>query len=290
MTSLAVALAVDSRGPNALYIVTDSRITFLSGGGGVWNIGQKTFASTRSPDIFGFVGDSIFPPAVLRQLLDQVNCGLLYDEAVDAQQRHSILLRTFRRAINQRSGTVPISDFAVFHGARDGQLMKSNFRLWETRYFAQSKTWKDYERKLLTDRSYFAHIDGSGANYVINRGKEWISTDAEGTSRAAIWSFCNALREGGDRYSGGAPQLVGIWRVGTAQVFGFRWNGKPYVAGAEVSKSFAVNFENIRWFNHRFQRCDGVTGKRLKSAARHSKPKKISALGVAAASSRRPAH
>jgi hypothetical protein len=28
MTSLAVALAVDSRGPSALYIITDSRVSF----------------------------------------------------------------------------------------------------------------------------------------------------------------------------------------------------------------------------------------------------------------------
>lgn len=58
MTSLGVALAIDARGPSAMYIITDSRISWPNGGH--WDAGQKTFVSACSPDIFGFCGDAFF--------------------------------------------------------------------------------------------------------------------------------------------------------------------------------------------------------------------------------------
>jgi hypothetical protein len=270
MTSLAVALAIDSRGPTGIYIITDSRLTWSLPGSPRWDAGQKTFASTRTPDIFGFCGDAFFPPMVLRQFLDQVNSGLILHNDTNSEARHavfkSMLEKTFSRGVG-----VPVRAFSIFHGARDGDLMKSHFRLWETRYFSDTKKWTDAERNLTTDHSYFAHVDGTGKEYIVKRGQEWLDTDAEGTSRAAIWSFCNALHEGNDPQSGGPPQLVGIWRKGLAQTFGFWWRGYPYLSGAPVpSKS---DFEKVNWFNHRFERCDGRTGKRLEDAQKHIKPK-----------------
>jgi hypothetical protein len=118
--------------------------------------------------------------------------------------------------------------------------------------------------------SYFARIDGSGKSYIENSGEEWIDTNAEGTSRAAIWSFCKALREGKDPSSGGPPQLVGIWRKGPARSFGFQWDGKPYLSGAEVPGD--ADFACVDWFNDRFERCDGATGNPRAGAKHHGKP------------------
>jgi hypothetical protein len=272
MTSLAVALSADSRGPSGLYVITDSRITL--GVAGRWDTGQKTFASGRTPDIFGFAGDAFFPPAMLRQLLDQVNCGLLFDGGIDAERRHSLLAPMLRRAVAQHTGVPKVSTFAVFHGARDGEFMNSRFRLWETRYSGSSKpSWTDDERDLDTNanHSYLALVEGTGAEYIRKRGEQGINTDAKSTTRAAIWSFCNALREGQDPFSGGAPQLVGIWRKGPAQTFGFRWGGKSYLSGSVVPRG--ADFARVHWFNHRFERRDGENGRLL--GRRHNKPKLI---------------
>lgn len=270
MTSLGVALAVDTRGPTALYIVTDSRISWSTGQH--WDAGQKTFASSVSPDIFGFCGDAFFPPSIIHQIIDQANCGILFPKEANSETRHQLFFRILRQSIDRQHNT-PVTSFSVFHGARDSELMKSRFRLWEIRASFDSRkvvTWTDEERDLNSDHSYFAHLDGSGRNYVRKRGSEWVGSDMEGTSRAAIWSFCNTLHEGVDVFSGGPPQLVGIWRKGLAKHFGFWWKGRPYLSGAEVPTGGPVT--SVDWFNHRFERCDGITGRRKSDAARHVKP------------------
>lgn len=272
MTSLAVALAVDSRGPTGIYIITDSRLTWDASAARRWDAGQKTFASIRTPDIFGFCGDAFFPPMILRQFLDQINYGLIFAEGMNADERHSTLMAALKRAFDQRT-RAPVRTFSIFHGARDGELMKSRFRLWETRYRVDLKNWSDHEQDLNTDHSYFVHVDGTGKDYIMKRGLEWLDTDARGTSRAAIWSFCNVLHEGKDAFSGGPPQLVGIWRKGLAQTFGFWWRGQPYLSGAPVQKD--SDFTRLNWFNHRFERCDGRTGKRLEDAQKHLNPTRI---------------
>ena len=272
MTSLAVTLSIDARGPSGLYIITDSRITWESDAAR-WDAGQKTFASPRTPDVFGFCGDAFFPPSILRQLLECLNAGLMFADDIDAAGRHTVASEAFQNAMQRRT-MAPMRSFSIFHGARDGEFMASRFRLWEIRYDMGTGRWKDQERDIDASRSYLAHVDGSGKRVIELTGREWIDTAAEGTSRAAIWSFCDALHSGKDPYSGGAPQLVGIWRKGPAKSFGFLWHGKKYFAGLEVPNS--VIWENVNWFNHLFERCDGRTGSRLKIAQRHRKPNKSS--------------
>lgn len=268
MTSLAASLSVDERGPSALYIITDSRITWERSTIR-WDAGQKTFASHASPDIFGFCGDAFFPPAIIRQVIEQLDAKLLCGDSLDASQRHERIAGVLRQAISQRIGA-PMRAFSIFHGAREGEFMKSRFRLWETMYSVAVDRWDDVERNLSEDRSYLVRIDGSGRNMIENKGREWLNTNAEGTSRAAIWSFCDALASGNDPHSGGAPQLVGIWRKGPARTFGFVWHGKRYLAGLEVPEG--ATWHCVDWFNELFERCDGQTGKLLEGAKSHQKP------------------
>jgi hypothetical protein len=103
MTSLAVALAVDSRGPTAIYIITDSRLTWDSTAVQRWDFGQKTFASARTPDVFGFCGEALFPPMILRQTLDQINCGLIFADGINAAERHEMLFAGLRSSFEQRT-------------------------------------------------------------------------------------------------------------------------------------------------------------------------------------------
>jgi hypothetical protein len=268
MTSLAATLSIDQRGPSALYLITDSRITWETSANR-WDAGQKAFASRTMPDIFGFCGDAYFPPTILRQILEQLDTGLLCAADLDVDSRHSCIVERLQHAISKRTDA-PMKAFSVFHGIREGELMKSRFRLWETRYSVAANYWSDKEHDLANDHSYLVHVDGSGRNVIENRSRDWISTTAEGTSRAAIWAFCDALASGKDDYSGGPPQLVGIWRKGPAKSFGFVWEGKRYFAGLEVPDGAICN--KVEWFNRLFERCDSQTGNALKVAQRHQKP------------------
>lgn len=213
MTSLAVTLSVDPRGPCALYIISDSRITWDSSEYR-WDAGRKTFASARTADVFGYCGEAFFPTAMLGQVLDQVNSGLLLPEGVGAAERHAIVIEAFKAGMALRKW-VKLKAFAIFHGARDGEFTKSQFHLWESKY-SMKDGWLDKKMDLNASRSYLAHLDGSGKKVIEIRREVWVNTNAAGTSRAAIWAFCDSLRSGKDKYSGGAPQLVGIWRKGPA--------------------------------------------------------------------------
>lgn len=265
MTSLAAAIASDSRGPCSLYLITDSRITWVNPGER-WDAGRKTFYSPVSGDVFGYCGDAYFVPIVLGQALNLGTLGTIDLPLLSSTQRHERFLRLVESAI-AKVETKHLSSLSLFHGAREGELMNSRFRLWRSEYNARSGEWTDEELDLAYGASYLAHVDGTGAAHVQRVADKLEKTPAAGTSRAAVHAFCKALHEGADPYSGGPPQLVGIWRKGPARQFGFCWHGKAFIAGMEVPRT--ANHSTVDWFNHLFERCDGRTGRKLKVATGH---------------------
>jgi hypothetical protein len=205
---------------------------------------------------------------MLRQIVDQVNLGLLVPGDLGAVERHTAMTSVFQSALALVIKMQP-APFSIVHGTRENEGMTSRFRLFQTK-FGPADGWKDEELDLDASQSYLAHLDGSGQRIIETRRNDWLGTSAAGTSRAAIWTFCDALQSGKDTFSGGAPQLVGIWRKGPAQTFGFLWHGRRYFSGLEVSDT--AQFSNVNWFNHFFERCDGSTRKRLSDAQRQRKP------------------
>lgn len=272
MTSLAAKLSVDSRGASGLYILSDSRITLTSSRTNYWDAGQKAFCSHISPDIFAYCGDAFFPPYALRQMIDIGDSGLLFSKADAAECRHDRLFSVFRSTIESVSDSL-INDFSVLHGARDSELMSSRFRLWLVRYDSKTTTWHHEEISLNASHSYFCYIGGSGRDTIRQHASKWHGTPAENTSRAAFWSFCDALFTEDDKHSGGPPQLVGLWRKGVARQFGVIWCGKRYLAGAQAPDD--SRFSNIYWFNQRFERMDGEKIKLLPGAQRQAKPNRM---------------
>lgn len=263
MTSIAVELSVDQRGPCALYIVSDSRITW-GGAQSRWDSGQKVFASQFTPDIFGFCGDAYFPPLILSQIISQIDAGILFSRTAPPAERHAKTVKLFQSAI-RNSQNPPINSFTIFHGSREGEGMKSRFRLWRTRYEKNGRLWKNEELPVEEARSYLAAIDGSGAAHVRRSLSD--SQTEPGTSRGAFRVFFDELKLGSDPLSGGAPQLVGMWRIGPGRHFGMIWNRKRYFCGTEVR--IGTDFDNAFWFNEKFERADARTLSRLKDAKEH---------------------
>ena len=270
MTSLAVELSVDSRGPCALYIVTDSRITW-SASVACWDAGQKAFASNSSADIFGILWRRFFPPYALRQVIDLIDAGVLFSATDRAEERHSKVVSVFKSAM-QNGQDMCVSDFSIVHGSRDFEFMQSQFRLWVTHYSSNTPTWHEELIDLDTAKSYLVHVDGSGKKTIEQFKKNWDGTLDEGTSRAALWAFCDALYSKEDGNSGGPPQLVGIWRKGTGHHFGFIWCGKRYVCGVQIPDD--SQFDSVKWFNQRFERMDGEKIRLLHDAKKQPKPQK----------------
>lgn len=264
MTSLAAMIARDSRGPSSLYLMTDSRITWGESAQH-WDAGRKTFASPVGADILGYCGDAYFMPMTLGQVLSIAAAKILDLSSPEAGERHQLILSLLTPSLSMIK-TKHVLPMTLFHGARDSELMTSRFRLWRSQFDPKAMSWSD-EELVVEDRSYLAAIDGSGKTYVESFERKVAKTSAAGTSRAAVHAFCSSLRSSADPFSGGAPQLVGLWRKGPARQFGFCWNGKSFVGGMQVTSD--LDRESIDWFNHLFERCDGRTGQRLAGSSSH---------------------
>ena len=81
------------------------------------------------------------------------------------------------------------------------------------------------------------------------------------------------MKSGGDPRSGGAPQLVGLYREGAARSFGVIFNNERYLFGLPVNLD--AEWENVEWRNELFERCNAESKTVLEGAQRHSRPTNI---------------
>jgi hypothetical protein len=253
MTSLAAWPGVDSRGLSTLYIVADSRISW-QGSSDHWRLGLKVFASSFTPDIFGFYGDVLVPSMVLPRLVE----GPLLNPISDAQERHDEVMKVLR----QSADTLPVARrgaFGVLHGGRSGKGMKSKSHLWHSRW-SQKEGWLD-SPIALDGVSALTIALGSGDRIVTNH--QIAARNELGTfSRAVYTGFCDSLISGEDSFSGGAPQLVGLYRNGSGIHFGTILRGKSFYRGLEAAQ---LSLPEIEWRNELFERCDS-SGTRIEGA------------------------
>lgn len=253
MTSLAAWPGVDSRGISTLYIIAGSRISWL-GSTDRWELGSKVFASLSTPDIFGFYGDVLVPSMVLPILVE----GPLLASISDARGRHDTLLRALRNSADSlpevRKGT-----FGVLHGSRVGSGMESSRLLWHIQWTARSG-WADTQVSL-EDVSALTIALGSGERVVTNHSIA-ARNELGAFSRSVFTGFCDALVSTEDPFSGGAPQLVGLYRQGNGMHFGTILQGKSYYRGLDAAQ---FSLADLEWRNELFERCDS-NGERLDDA------------------------
>ncbi|WP_146746348.1 hypothetical protein [Rhodovulum viride] len=266
MTTIASELSLDSRGPCALYIVSDSRITWKKHEHR-WDSGQKTFASSGSPDIFGYCGSAFFPSQILNQVTRQIEAGILFDGNANARERHGRWLTTVKRSL-ENSQDALIEDFILLHGARDGAGMGCKFLLWKSSWSTKSRKWIDDEVKLSPEYSQFLTISGTGRDGLEKSIGSSSQEEEANTSRHAFQKLFHSIDAGGDKFTGGAPQMVGLYRVKPARHFGIIWKNKRYYCGVELVAG--SNYESIEWRNEKFERADGKSKSRIKGAQEHS--------------------
>ena len=138
-------------------------------------------------------------------------------------------------------------------------------------------SWKRYEGWTekrwidLPEKSGIIDVFGSGEEVINKWYSYWSKTRQGRTSRSVFSAFCDALQSGEDKRSGGAPQLVGVYRKGAAESFGIIYKNNRYLFGLPVDVS--DNLDAVEWRNSLFERCDWRTMKPLEGAQRHSRPR-----------------
>ena len=120
---------------------------------------------------------------------------------------------------------------------------------------------------------------GSGAENVRKQVDHWRKTPGESTSRAIFTAHWDSLLSEEktfrsldptsdlkdykrDYFSGGAPQLTGLYNIGSGITHGIVWKGKKYLNG------IPGNFEpkGLQWRDRNFQLCDPKTRMLLEGA------------------------
>ncbi len=271
MTTLLCWLSIDSRGPSAINLVADSRITWGSGASR-WDSGTKVFAAA-TPDVFAFCGDVVFPALVLNQIVDLVGRGLLWDAETDAEKRHAIVIDYLKNSFSRRHNA-PNRSFTILHISRQGSLHDCKFLAWRTDYSSQRYNWLDTQ----IDISSFVKSDviavcGSGSKALSQKIAAWQLTAQGETSRAMFSAFCDALVAGVDQHTGGIPQLVSLDRKSAGKLVGFVHGGTRYLHGLPVDYTPAQ--DKIEWVDQLFNRFSPQTLKPLSGSQKYVRPRGI---------------
>lgn len=270
MTSFVAWLGADSRGPTSVYFASDSRLSWGTDPR-TWDTGRKLFACHRSPEIFGFTGYLPLPQMILSRITELIDRKLLPSLIHGAVSgRAQELEEMTRREVDAH--TYPIDgDFSLFYAARSGLGMPPNtaFHIHEVRYHAASRTVQLYPIDVPLASSVLL-TRGSGKIAVDDWTDRWKRSDQGGTSRAAFSGFCDALREGSDKRSGGEPQLVGLYRQGYAKLFGVVTSRGASIQGR--LGPIHPSLDRIEWRDELFQRVR-PNGSLVKSAQAHVRSK-----------------
>lgn len=267
MTLLASWLGVDSRKPSSIYIVSDSRISW--GDKANFDYGKKVFGCKNSPDIFGYCGDVLFPSIVLNQIIDIADQGLLFNENATCEEKSQAvinkLIQSFKNYPKEVEG-IAANTLEVIHCSRDSE---AKFYCNKMKWKKSTNEWK-VETIEFNDYSDKLFVVGSGASEFLTKYDYYWESENKKTSRALYHCFTDTLIDVEDKHCGGAPQLVGLYRIGNAIHFGMIYNQKRYFQGVQIDN--LNNFDNIQWRNELFEICDGYSMKIKDKAQRQPNP------------------
>jgi hypothetical protein len=271
MTTLAAWAGVDSRGVASLYLVSDSRFTHAISGKTHTNQGQKIYACSNEPHLFGYCGWVYFPSQASASLVRKIDDAVFFsarDNLEARQEKVEDLLRRELDALLKRPEGRYASPFSLIHAAREGRGLTARFRLW-LMHWSPHCDWRVRSIGMPT-HSKLLYEDGSGATALLVEHTNWQRSTVGKTSRAVFSAFCDALAAGKDSYSGGAPQLAGLFRQFGGKYFGVVYKDQRFFKGKETLENALP--ENVEWFNAAFERADPATMRRLDFAQRQPRP------------------
>jgi hypothetical protein len=269
MTSLIAWVGVDNRVPTSIYLASDSRITWLKNE--QWDYGRKVFASNKYPEIFGYVGDVLFPSQVLSRILNMLDCGMLFKDNFSSLDKVESIYNIIKRSFSEYPLVKHIvNPFTIVYCTRENERMRSVFHCFKF-HWDFHKGWSEIQKVDIPSKSGIIDVFGSGSENFRIWNEYWNNTTEKGTSRIAFSSFCDALQSGRDPHTGGAPQLVGIYQIGLGRTFGIIYKKQRYFLGFPVQED--LNLQILEWRNELFERCHWQTMEIMEGGQKHKKPK-----------------
>jgi hypothetical protein len=265
MTLLVSWIGVDNKKEGksvaSVYIASDSRYKWKAGG--IYNMGIKVFGSTRYPDIFGFCGDVQFPSTVLLQLITQIDSDLIIHDTDEADAKNKKVLAYIATSLESYPKEELVGGFTIFHATR----VRKEFSCFKTSY-SISKGLENDTIDLAKTESTNIFMGGSGKKDFKRNWRNWEDKKHNnyGTSRAVYHCLVQTLKETKDPGTGGLPQIIGLYRIGNARVFGIVEEDKMYIHGKKILEG--LDSLKIEWRNENFERVNPETMKLFDGAQR----------------------
>jgi hypothetical protein len=243
-----------------------------------WDSGRKTFASHTSAEVFGYAGDALFPTQTVGQLTELIDRRAVSLASASPEGK----LEWIAKSLETSCKTYPpvaSRDFSLLYCGRQGEGMGCLFYAFAL----------EFKKGVLTAQTPIAipassgpltYFDGkerfafgSGRDGFKKCWKEWLASEVGGTSRSVFSAFTDHVKSGADPYTGGPPQLVGIYRMHPAKAFGIVWDQRRFLGGMEV---FDVNDEKrLSWHNDVFEICDPLSMQRGEGAPPQPRPRNL---------------
>lgn len=281
MTSLLVWFASDVKTaagsfvPASVYIASDSRVTWDDGRIS-WDRGKKVFASSTSPEIFGYCGDTRFAALAISQIIGAIDAGYLFHPDDSALTK----LLKVKQLIGMAWETFPqehlVCETSIVHVTREGSNVASRFWMQEHLLPKSPKSLAMHSPAAAMaplgewSRAWLAR--GSGGAHVLDSIEVWNRRYSDRhTSRSVFKAFCEAIDSSPDKFSGGPPQLASLFRIGAGRPHGVIWKNRRYFEGLPTVSQTAKT--GVPWRNNSFEIVDPKT-KSLAAGA----PRQISHL------------
>lgn len=272
MTMLASWIGVDSHGTTSAYIMSESRFTWSIKN--TYDYGKKVFASKRYPELFGYVGEVLFPSIVLSQIIEMIDTEILLKESMSCECKHKVISEKICYSLSKYSDVFGGNTIQIVHITRDTIVEGyPSFHTYLLEY-GKDKVWRD-QKISMPEKSGVIKVLGSGAKEFNENYNRFQHMQNSSTSRNVYQCFVDTLTNIKDPCCGGAPQLVGLYRkpLSAGINYGILYKKKRYLLGMEIPQGSM--FENVDWRNELFEICDGRTKQIVPGAARQPKPSSI---------------
>lgn len=245
MTSFIAWRAGSKARPGSLYFASDSRRSWKNGNHRDDCI--KLFAPTKSPDIFGIVGNDIsLPERVLPELCNAIDAGAIpQGTATSAYGRNEWIQDKFRIHLDS---TRNHGNFSVFHGSRNHFGVCATFLIFHLQYISPEDRLMNEEITLPEDGSCSIAVTGSGAQSMGVKVDLW-KQQLGSYSRSFFSGFCDALAAAEDSLTGGAPQLLALGNTGCPMHLGVITQKGNFYRGSMVRDVIP----HAKWRNEQFE-------------------------------------
>jgi hypothetical protein len=283
MTTLAFWAGYDNHGTTSIYIATDSRFTYINPQGKIVEVRdncQKTFYSPLTPDIFGIYGVSVGDFHEIISVLLGLLSGFRLEYST-AEEYICFVSEAIRHTIVKRNLKGPNGH--IIHGFRWGPtadfvfveylICEATKKVNVTAKEIEIKTHEGFDGsyKKISELVSFCYPRASGSDslYAVIRDDKEISQ--RGFCRWHWQVFCDHINDPKDDYTGGVPQLVGLYKKWNGINFGVYFNSVPYATGKAIGHAgLDLIPDDIRWHDELFQRIDKY-GEIIPGAQRHAR-------------------